>query len=142
VRIVLLLLIVVSVRAHAQEPGSRLRVQTLDGRFTGTLAARSADTLFLQGTAARHAIPIRGVITAEESLGRRTLSALVVRRGAEATVPIAAAWTAMGLLLGEKITAGYVLFGAGLGAATGAFLGLTEPRRERWRTIELASSPP
>jgi hypothetical protein len=147
--LVLFLMVLVSGRVEAQaqpgpQPGSRLRVQTEAGRITATLVGRSADTLFLRpaGTSNRLSVRTQDISSAEESLGRPELSSLMLRRGLEGGGFGAVLWSIMGLMLGESIDTRSALLGAGLGAATGAVVALTEPRRERWRAVEIGVAPP
>lgn len=142
----LVLLLACHAGAWAQNeprPGTRLRLETANERFTGTLVRRSADTLFLRATPADHAIPIRDILAARESLGPTPRSALVVKgglQGGAAGALVGAIF--LGLVMEGRTDAGPTLFGASLGAATGALLAFTERRAERWRAIEVTAGSP
>lgn len=130
---------------EAQEPqaGSRLRLETRDGVYTGIFVTRSADTLFLQHPATRvqFSVPIRGVLFAQESMGRPRTPSVI--RGALQTGAAGALFGAiLGLVMDGRRDAGPTLFGAGVGAAVGASVALTGPSRERWRPVEIPAAAP
>jgi hypothetical protein len=147
---VLILTAVLSVRVQAQETpepelGSRMRVQSDAGRsIVGILVARSADTLFLQPGWAPDplALATRNIARAEVSLGRRELSSTVLlRKGLEGAAVGAVGWAGMDLLIEKRITWA-VLVGAGIGTASFIFDTLIQPRRERWRAVQIHVTPP
>jgi hypothetical protein len=132
--------------ARAQDeprPGTRLRVETSVERHTGTLVRRSADSLFLRAIGTDHAIAIRDILYARESLGRTPRSALVVKRGLQGGAGGALIGAVfLGLVMDGRTDAGPTLFGATVGSATGALLGLLERQEERWRVIEVVPGSP
>ena len=132
--------------AQAQDelqPGTRLRVETSNERYTGTLVRSSADTLFLRARAMDHAVPVRDILYAGESLGRTPLSALMAKRGLQGGAAGAVFGAIfLGLVMEGRTDAGPALFGAVAGAATGALVSLTERRGERWRAVEVLPGAP
>lgn len=149
-RFVLFLMVLLPVRVQAQttpepELGSRMRVRSDAGRsIVGILVARSADTLFLKPSWEPVPLPIatRSITRAEVSLGRPELnSTVLMRRGMDGAAVGAGMWVGMDLLIEKRITWA-VLLGAGLGAGTFIFDTLLQPRRERWRAVEIHVTPP
>jgi hypothetical protein len=146
----LFLVVLLSGRVQAQatpelELGSRMRVQSDAGRsIVGILVARSADTLFLQPSWEPVPLPVatRTITLAEVSLGRPELSSVLLREGIEGAAVGAVGWMALDWLIGNPVVSRSVLVGAGLGAVTFNFVALTEPRRERWRAVEIHATPP
>jgi hypothetical protein len=138
-----LLLLFACVPLGAQEAGSRLRLETVDGLHTGIFIDRSADTLFLQHpvTRVRFSVPVHGVLFAQESMGRTPRTASVLRGALQTGAAGALFGVVMGLVMDGRRDAGPALFGAGVGAAVGASLALVEPARERWRPVEIGSAP-
>jgi hypothetical protein len=148
--LVLFLMVLLSGRVQAQatpelELGSRMRVQSDAGRsIVGILVARSADTLFLQPASASVPLPLaaRSITLAEVSLGRPDLSSILLREGIEGAAVGAVGWMALDWLIGNPVLSRSVLVGAGLGAVTFNIVALTEPRRERWRAVEIHVTRP
>lgn len=125
------------------QPGTRLRVETAGERYTGTFVHKSADTLFMRARATQVAIPIRDIFAARESLGLTPRSALMMKGGLRGGA-FGAVFGALflGLVMKGRTDAGPALFGASLGAATGALVALTERREERWRAVEVLPGSP
>jgi uncharacterized protein YcfJ len=125
-----------------------LRVETPEGRFAGTLVTASSDTVVLQSpaTAVLFRIPVRDVLRAEESLGRPPLTKLVIKRGLQGAAIGALTGALVGLYLESEGGAGLVwlltVAGAQGGALTGGISVLSDPRRERWREIQLPVGGP
>jgi hypothetical protein len=142
-------MVLLSVRVEAQatpelELGSRMRVQSDAGRsIVGILVARSADTLFLQPSWEPVPLPLatRSITLAEVSLGRPDLSSIMLREGIEGAAVGAVGWMALDWLMGNPVISRSVLVGAGLGAGTSIVVALTEPRRERWRAVDIHVAP-